>query len=264
MAPRIHPTACVEPGAELADGVVVGPFCYVGSAVRIGAGSQLLAHASVLGPAVLGRDNRIFPHATLGAEPQDKSFRGERTELCVGDGNVFREQVTVHRGTVKGGGVTRIGNRCLLMVGAHVAHDCMVADDVVLTNLTTLGGHVVVDANVVCGGHVAVAPFVRLGRGCFVAGGARVERDVPPFVIAQGDRARVRALNRVGLERLGAPEASRRALAAAFKRLYRAREPLATALAAVAADAADPLVLELVAFMQARLPRLSVVERESA
>ena len=121
MATQIHPTAVVEPGAELDHDVVVGPFCYVGPEVKIGAGSELLLHASVLGPTTLGRDNRVFPHATLGAEPQDRSYRGEPTLLSIGDGNVFREQVSVHRGTVKGGGCTRIADRCLLMVGAHVA-----------------------------------------------------------------------------------------------------------------------------------------------
>src|SRR5262249_13787968 len=153
--------------------------------------------------------NRIFPYATLGAPPQDKSHAGEATELVLGDDNVIREQATLHRGTAKGGGITRVGSRCLLMVGAHVAHDCELADDVVLTNLATLGGHVRVLANAVLGGHVAIAPFVRVGRGAFVAGGACVERDVPPFVIAAGDRARVRALNRVGLARMAVPDASR-------------------------------------------------------
>lgn len=245
--------------------MVVGPFCYVGPEVKIGAGSELLLHAPVLGPTTLGRDNRVFPHATLGAEPQDRSYRGEPTLLSIGDGNVFREQVSVHRGTVKGGGCTRIADRCLLMVGAHVAHDCVVESDAVLTNLTTLGGHVVVEPSVVCGGHVAVAPFVRLGRGCFVAGGARVERDVPPFVIAQGDRARVRALNRVGLERLGVPDASRKALERAFRLLWRSREPLAVALEQVHAELGqDELVAELVRFIRPRLPALAVVDRASA
>jgi UDP-N-acetylglucosamine acyltransferase len=178
---------------------------------------------------------------------------------------VFREQVSVHRGTDKGGGATRIADRCLLMVGAHVAHDCSVGSDVVLTNLATLGGHVVVESSVVCGGHVAVAPFVHLGRGCFVAGGAKVERDVPPFMIAQGDRARVRALNRVGLERLGTPEPSRAALAEAFRLLWRSKEPLAVALERVHAQLGEePLVAELVAFLRPRLPSLSVVDRASA
>jgi UDP-N-acetylglucosamine acyltransferase len=247
----VHPSAVVEPGAELEPGVVIGAFCFVGSGVRVGAGTELLAHATLLGPARLGRRNRIYPSAVIGAPPQDRSYGGEPTMLEVGDDNVFREQVTVHRGTLKGGGTTRIGSRCLLMVGAHVAHDATLEDDVVLTNLATLGGHCHVAANVVCGGHAAVAPFVRLGRGAFLAGGAMVERDVPPFVIAAGDRARVRALNRVGLVRMGVSESSRRALGRAFRLLYRGGEPLRAALDRTHAElGSDPYVAELVDFLR--------------
>jgi len=252
VSARVHPSAVVEPGAELGDDVVVGPFCYVGAGVELGAGSCLLSHVALLGPASLGRNNRVYPFATLGAPPQDRSWSGEPTRLEVGDDNVFREQVSVHRGTVKGGGTTRIGSRCLIMVGSHVAHDAVVADDVVLTNLATLGGHVVLGAGAVLAGHVAVAPFVRIGRSSFLAGGARVERDVPPFVIAAGDRARVRALNEIGLERGGVPDASRRALARAFRMIWRSGEPMARGIAAARAElGADPCVRELLDFLEA-------------
>lgn len=250
---RIHPSAVVDPGARLDSDVSVGPLCYVGADVEIGQGSELVAQVTVLGPATLGRNNRMFPQAVLGAEPQDRTYRGETTSLVIGDENVFREHVTVHRGTLKGGGVTRIGDRCLLMVGAHVAHDCLVADSVVLTNQCALGGHVQVGRSAVCGGMAAVAPFVRLGTACFLAGGAMVERDVPPFVIAAGDRARVRALNRVGLERLGVPMASQRALQQVFTALWRDRagRTFGEALATLAPELlADPHVAELVAFLR--------------
>jgi UDP-N-acetylglucosamine acyltransferase len=245
----VHPSAVVEPGAELGEGVVVGPFCHVAGGVQVGARSVLTSHVTLLGPGTsIGRDNRVFPGAVIGAPPQDKSHQGEPTRLEVGDENEIREQVTLHRGTVKGGGVTRVGSRCLLMVGAHVAHDCLLGDDVVLSNLTTLGGHVVVESHVVCGGHVAVQPFVRLGRGCFLAGGARVERDVPPFVIAAGDRARVRALNAVGLERMGVPPESRALLEQAFRLLFRRGQPLAEGMRwARASLVGDPWVNELLA-----------------
>lgn len=238
----------VEPGAELAAGVSVGPFCHVAAGVRIDQGTTLLAMVSVLGPGTrIGKNNRVFPGAVLGAPPQDKSFRGEPSSLQIGDDNEIREQVTMHRGTLKGGGVTRVGSRGLYMVGAHIAHDCTLGDDVVLTNLATLGGHVVVEDHVVCGGQVAVQPFVRLGRGCFLAGGAKVERDVPPFVIAAGDRARVRALNRVGLERMGVPEASREALKRAFRGLWHKGRPFAEGVRLVQAELGDdPYVAELV------------------
>ncbi len=251
MPAKVHPSAVVEANVELADGVRIGPLCYVGAGVRIGEDTELVAQATVLGPARIGSRNRIFPHATLGAPPQDKSYRDEATELVVGDDNVFREQATVHRGTKKGTGVTRIGSRCLFMVGAHVAHDCAVADDVVLTNQATLGGHVQVASNVVCGGFAAVAQYKKLGRGCFLAGGAMVERDVPPFVIAAGDRARVRALNLVGLRRMAVPEPSLHLLERAFRMLYRAGQPLSLAVAAVRAElASDPYVGELLDFLE--------------
>jgi UDP-N-acetylglucosamine acyltransferase len=155
---------------------------------------------------------------------------------------------------VKGGGTTRIGARCLLMVGAHVAHDCVLGDDVVLTNLTTLGGHVRVDASAVCGGAVAVQPFVHLGRACFLAGGAMVERPVPPFTIAAGDRARVRAVNRVGLRRVSVPSSSRQALERAFRMLWRSGETLERGVTAARAElGADPFVAELVDFVELEL-----------
>jgi UDP-N-acetylglucosamine acyltransferase len=249
---RIHPTAVIESGAVLAEDVRIGPFCYVGDGVELGSGSVLLAHACVLGPTRIGKNNRIYPYAVLGAAPQDRTFSGEASQLLIGDENVFREQVTVHRGTAKGGAVTRIGSHCWLLVGAHVAHDCLLEDGVVLTNLTSLAGHVQVEAGAVCGGYVAVAPFARLGSACFVAGGSRVERDIPPFVIASGDRARVRALNRVGLERAGVPISSRQALKRAFRMIWRSNQPLARALPAVRAElGGDPYVLQLLEFMLA-------------
>lgn len=225
----------------------MGPFCWVAAGVRIGEGCELLGHVTVLGPGTrMGRRNRVFPGAVIGAPPQDKSYEQEPSVLEIGDDNQIREQVTLHRGTLKGGGVTRIGSRCLFMVGAHVAHDCAVGDDVILTNLATLGGHVTVEDHVVCGGHVAVQPFVRLGRGCFLAGGAKVERDVPPFVIAAGDRARVRALNQVGLQRMGVPEASRKALDAAFRLIWSKRVPLAEGVRRAKAElGSDAYVQEL-------------------
>ncbi len=250
MTSTVHPTAVVAADAQLEDDVVVGPFCYVGPGVRLGAGTELVAHVSILGPTRMGTLNKVFPYATLGAEPQDKSHDNEPTRLEIGDRNVFREQVTVHRGTAKGAGVTKIGDDTWLLVGAHVAHDCVVGNRVVLTNMTTLGGHVSVFDNVVCGGHVAVAPFVRLGRGAFIAGGACVERDVPPFMTAAGDRARVRSLNTVGLERMGVAVDRRRLLKKAFRMLYRASVPLSQALPAVREElGSEPLVLELVEFL---------------
>jgi UDP-N-acetylglucosamine acyltransferase len=248
---QIHPTALVSAKARLANDVEVGPLCVIGDDVEIGAGTRLIASCVVLGPARLGEGNVIFPYAVLGAEPQDRSHAGQATSLEIGHRNTFREHVTVHRGTLKDQGVTRIGSDCLLMVGTHVAHDVVVGDAVTLANGTLLAGHVHVDSRVTMGGRAAVAPFVRIGEGAFVAAGAMVETDVPPFLIVAGDRARVRALNRVGLRRQGVPEVSRRALAKAFRVLFRPSVPRSESLRAVPAEVADdPYVRKLVVFLE--------------
>ncbi len=246
---EVHATAVVSPRASLADGVVVGPLCIVGDDVELGPDCRLLASCTVLGPTRLGPGNVVHPYAVLGGDPQDRSHTGQTTRLEIGARNVFREHVTVHRGTAKDHGTTRIGGDSLFMAGAHVAHDAVIGDGVTLANGTLLGGHVVVGDRVTTGGRAAIAPFVRIGEGAFVAAGAMVEIDVPPFVIVAGDRARVRALNRVGLRRQGVPDGSRRALAAAFRTLF-GGAPRAESLRAVPDDlACDPYVQKLVGFL---------------
>jgi UDP-N-acetylglucosamine acyltransferase len=247
----IHPTAIVEPGARLGEGVVVGPFAIVEAGAAVGARSVIDAHAIVRSGATLGEDNHVHPFAIVGDAPQDRRHAGEATRLEVGRGNVFREHVTAHRGTAPGGGVTRIGDGCLFMAGAHVAHDCKIGDGATLANATLLGGHVELGAHVVTGGQVAIAPFVKVGERAFLAGGAMVERDVPPFVIAAGDRARVRALNKVGLERGGVPEVSRAALERAFRAIFRGETSQALAAATLVEDP-DPFVRALARFVTAR------------
>lgn len=251
MARDIHPTAVVDPGAELGDDVQIGPYCVIGASVCLGSGTRLIAHVTVLGPCELGVRNEVYPFAVLGAAPQDRSFKNEPTRLVIGDENIIREHVTVHRGTTKQLGVTRIGNGTMLMVGAHVAHDVVVGDHATLTNGTMLGGHVSVGPWAVTGGGVAVAPFVRIGESTFLAGGAMVERDVPPFLIAAGDRATVRAVNRVGLTRRAVPESSRSAIKRAFRMLYRSPQPRSDALVAVEAElGGDPFVARIISFLR--------------
>ncbi|MBI2391731.1 MAG: acyl-ACP--UDP-N-acetylglucosamine O-acyltransferase [Deltaproteobacteria bacterium] len=244
----IHPTAIVDRGAEIAESAEIGPYCVVGAEVVIGEGARLRAHVTVEGPTRLGARVEVHPFAALGGPPQDKRYAGEPTRLEIGDDTVVREHVTVHRGTLKGGGVTRIGARTLLMAGVHVAHDAQVGDDCTLAGATLLAGHVILEEGVVTGGAAAFAQFVHVGAMAFVAAGARVEHDVPPFHIAQGDRARVRALNLVGLERRGVPPASRAALQTAHRQLYRSGRPIDTAAAQV--DASDPYVQRLLAFVR--------------
>jgi len=251
MSADVHQTALVSPKAEMAPGASVGPYCIVGDGVRIGTGTRLVAHCVVMGPATLGEHNTVFPFAVLGGDPQDRSYAGEATGLEIGSHNVFREHVTVHRGTAKGKGVTRVGSHCLIMAASHIAHDVEVGDDVTLVNATLLGGHVTLEDHVTTGGQAAIAPFVRVGESAFIAAGAMVERDVPPFVIAQGDRARVRALNRVGLGRRAIPEPSRRALEKAFRMLFRGSTVRAEALETVAREMGDdPYVATMVAFLR--------------
>ncbi|MDI1431779.1 acyl-ACP--UDP-N-acetylglucosamine O-acyltransferase [Polyangium sorediatum] len=253
MAVSIHPLAHVDPGAKLGVDVVVGPFAVIEGDCEIGDGCRVEAHAVIAAGSRIGRRNVVHSFAVIGGAPQDRRYAGEPTTLVVGDDNVFREHVTAHRGTGHGGGVTRIGSAGLFMVGVHVAHDVVVGDRVTLANGTLLAGHVVLGDHVVTGGHVAVAPFVRVGARAFLAGGSMVERDVPPFVIAEGNRARVRALNRVGLERTGVPLESRVALKRAFRALFVGELPRAEALARLE-SVSDPFVRELVAFLRA-LPR---------
>jgi UDP-N-acetylglucosamine acyltransferase len=246
----VHPLAVVAPGAELADGVVVGPFAVVEPGASIGAGTRLDAHAVVRSGTRLGARNAVHPFAVIGGDPQERSYAGEPTRLEIGEGNTFREHVTVHRGSVKGGGVTRVGSFSLFMAGAHVAHDCVLGDRLELANNVLLAGHVALGDHVVVGGGAAVAPFVEVGQRAFVAAGSMVEHDVPPFVIVAGDRARVRALNRIGLARSGAAEASRAALERAFRAIFRSGIPRAQAAAELTGDL-DPLVRELASFVVA-------------
>jgi UDP-N-acetylglucosamine acyltransferase len=244
----VHPLALVAPDAELGPGVTVGPFAIVEPGVVIGEGSRVDAHAVVRSGTRMGARNVIHAFAVIGGDPQERVYAGEPTRLEIGDGNTFREHVTVHRGGGKGEGLTRVGDGSLFMVGVHVAHDCVVGDRLELANNTLLGGHARLGDGVVTGGAAAIGPFVRVGARAFVAAGSMVESDVPPFVIAAGDRARVRALNRVGLERSSVPEASRAALERAFRAIFRGGEPRAAAAARFTGDD-DPLVRELAVFV---------------
>lgn len=245
MTARVHPTAVVDPSVVLGDDVEVGAYSVVGAGVSLGRGVRLGAHVVVEGPTTLEERVQVFPFAVLGTAPQDRSYAGESTTLRVGAETIVREHVTLHRGTRKDRGHTDVGARCLLMVGVHVAHDAVIGDDCTIANAVQISGHVVLEDGVVVGGVAAFAPFVRVGTLAFVAAGARVEQDVPPYHVAQGDRARVRALNVVGLARNGVPEEP---LLAAHRILYRSGLPRAHALEHLAGDP-DPSVRRLVAFL---------------
>jgi UDP-N-acetylglucosamine acyltransferase len=229
---RVDPRACVDPRAELGVAVEVGPFAVVGPGVQVGDGTSIGAHATVLGPSRIGAGCRIHAHAVLGGPPQDLRHRGEPTTLHVGERTEVREFATLNRGTARDRGDTSVGARVLVMAYAHVAHDCVVDDDVVLANGAMLAGHVRIGRHAILGGLCAVGQHLRVGESAFVAAGAMVERDVPPFHVVGGDRARVRGINRVGLARRGFPPSVLAALRRAHRLLVRSRDPLDRRLAA--------------------------------
>ncbi len=248
---RIHPTAIVEPGAELATGVVVGPYSLIGSSVTIGPGSEIGAHVVLEGRVSLGARCRIGHGALIGGVPQDFKFReGLPVGVDVGDDTVIREYVTVHRATHEGRD-TRIGSRCLVMVSSHVAHDCVVGDEVIIINYAGLSGHVTVEDRATIGGLTGIHPFTRIGTYAYVGGCAKVTQDVPPFVMADGVPATARAVNVIGMRRGGVDGEGRRQVRAAFRILYRSGLAPATAVARLRAElGGHPLVARLADFIE--------------
>lgn len=247
----IHPTAVVDPRAELGSGVEVGPFAVVGPDVVIGEGTVLMSHAVVERWTRIGRRCRVHPFATLGGAPQDLKYRGEETWLELGDETVVREAATLNRGTVGGLGKTVVGSRCLLMAYAHVAHDCVLGDQVILANAATLAGHVTVEDHVILGGLAAVQQFVRLGAHSFVGGTSGVNQDVPPFMLVSGVPASNHGLNLVGLKRRGFSDEAIRALKRAHQTIFRSGLTLARAIEQVRAEQAGvPEVTRLVEFIE--------------
>jgi len=250
----IHPTAIIESGAELADDVEVGPYTVIGAGVQLHTGVKVGSHAVLKGPSVIGEGTRIYHHAVIGEDPQDKKYEGEASRLVIGNNNTFREFTTVHRGTSQGAGETRIGDNNLLMAYAHVAHDCTIGDLCVLANAAQLGGHVEVANGAIIGGLVGVHQHCRIGRSAMLGGGAKAAQDVPPFTIAQGDRARLFGLNIVGLRRAGFGLDTLSGLKGAYRELFHHGHglPLRIALEQVREVYAEvPEVGELVAFIEA-------------
>jgi UDP-N-acetylglucosamine acyltransferase len=248
----IDPSARVASTADLASDVEVGAYAIIGPQVQIDSGTWIGPHALVNGPSRIGKRNKIYQFASIGDAPQDKKYAGEPTRLEVGDDNVFRECVTVNRGTTKDQGVTRIGNDNLFMAYAHVAHDCVIGSHCVLANLATLGGHVVLGDFVHMGGFSGVHQFCKVGSHAFIANNAAVTRDVPPFVMAVGQPAEPHSVNSIGLARRGYTPEQVRNVKNAFRTLYRSDLKLADALAQLRAQAATAVeIQELVSFVDA-------------
>lgn len=239
----IHPSASIDPAARLGAGVRVGAFTSIGADVEIGDGCVIGPHSSILGPTRLGRDNHILGHAAVGGDPQDKKYKGERTELVIGDGNTIREFVTLNRGTGEGGGVTRIGDDNWLLAYTHVAHDCVVGDHCVFSNNSTLAGHVQVGDWVIMSGFAGVHQFCRIGAHAFLGMGVLISGDVPPYTMVAGEsQGRPRGINSEGLKRRGFDADRISAIKRAYRTLFVAGLPLAEAkqqLAEQARDSAD-------------------------
>ncbi len=250
MSELIHPTAVIDPRAELAAGVRVGAYAVVGAHVTIGEGCEIGSSAQVEGPIVLGRENRIFPHACIGFEPQDLKYQGEETRLQIGCGNTFREFCTIHRGTDKGGGITTIGDDNLFMAYAHVAHDCHVGDRTVFSNGGTLAGHVDVHDDAVVGAYSAVHQHCRVGRHAYIGGYSVITQDALPFVKTVGHRPAVYGLNKVGLERKGFDAETLKRLEVALRVLLRSGLSTSSALERLRLDHSDGAeVDELIEFV---------------
>ena len=249
-AGSIDPRAAIAVGAKLAPDVEVGAYAIIGPDVEIGAGTIVGPHAIVTGWTKLGSHNRIFQFASIGDAPQDKKYAGEPTRVEIGDRNVFREYVTVNRGTTHDKGITRVGSDNLFMASSHIAHDCIVGSHCVFANLATLGGHVEVDDHVILAGFTGVHQFCKIGAHAFIANNTAVTRDVPPYVMAVGHPAEPHSINATGLSRRGFSPEQVRNIKNAFRTLYREGLPLETAIGRLReAAATQPELVPFVEFI---------------
>jgi UDP-N-acetylglucosamine acyltransferase len=248
---RIHPSSIVDAGAELADGVEIGPFCVVGPHVRLGDGVVLRSHAVVTGHTEVGAGSMIFPFTTVGEIPQDVKYKGEPTRLTIGARNMIREQVSIHPGTPSGGGTTIVGDDNLILVNVHIGHDCRIGSHVILANNVMLAGHVVVEDYAYLAGGVAVQQFVRVGESVMVGGMSGLMQDAAPFTLVNGYPARVVKMNRINLERRGFDEKKIDAVERAFRIVFREGLPAQAAYAKVRAELPDSAEADrMVAFLE--------------
>jgi len=266
MSVSVHPTSVVSEKAELGENVCIGPFCVIDEHVRVGDGTQLISHVVLSGHTTLGKNNRIFPFASLGHEPQDLKYHGEPSEVVIGDGNTIRENVTINPGTEGGGMMTRLGNNNLLMAYSHVAHDCLLADDIVMANCATLAGHVHVDDGVIIGGMSAIHQFLRIGRYAMIGGMSGIVKDVPPFCLtAGGYRPGLAGLNLVGLKRQGLGLERIRTLKEVYRILLQSNDSLDQRLAEAKVLAeGDDLAEHLVEFVNTSKKGLTVHRRDQS
>ena len=217
----IHNTAIIDPKAKISSGVSIGAFTVIGPNVEIGENTIIQSHVSIIGNTKVGKNNKIYPFASIGNDPQDLKFDGEVTKLEIGDNNKIREYVTVNPGTKGGGGLTKIGNNCLFMVSSHIAHDCLVEDNVILANNVPLGGHAHIEENVIIGGNSAVQQFTRVGKSSMIGGMCGVVRDIIPYAMVHGNRSILQGLNLIGLRRKNIPNKEILVLTEAYKEIFK-------------------------------------------
>ncbi|MEG6509643.1 acyl-ACP--UDP-N-acetylglucosamine O-acyltransferase [Methyloligella sp. 2.7D] len=262
---QIHATAVIEPGAKIGADVEIGPFCVVGPEVELDDRVRLHSHVVVEGKTAIGAGCEIYPFSSIGHSPQDQKYRGETSRLTIGEDTVIREHVTINPGTEGGGLLTSVGSHCLIMVGAHIAHDCRIGDHVILVNNATLAGHVTVEDHVIVGGLSAIHQFVRIGAGAFIGGMSGVERDVIPFGMAIGNRAVLGGLNLVGLKRRKLPREQIHGLRQAYRALFAEEGTLMERCETVEAEFADnPLVAQVIAFIRSNSDRSFCVPAHGA
>ncbi len=236
MPVTIHPTAIVHPGAALGNDVEIGPYAIIEDKVTIGDRCRIESHAQILSHTTMGSDNEVFSFASVGGTPQDLKFQGEESYLVIGNNNSIREYVTLHRGTKGGGGVTKIGDNCLLMAYVHVAHDCTLGNNVILSNAAMLAGHIEIGDSAVIGGMSGVHQFVRIGECAFLGAMSGLGMDLPPYMLASGSRARLMGPNAIGLKRHGVTPEVISALRTAYKRIWRSEIPRKDALDEIASE----------------------------
>ncbi|MCB1681611.1 MAG: acyl-ACP--UDP-N-acetylglucosamine O-acyltransferase [Rhodospirillales bacterium] len=249
MSQTIHPTAIVSPKAEIPEEIMIGPYCVIGPDVRLGKGVRLVSHVYIEGATTIGENTIVYPFASLGTPPQDLKYAGEKSELIIGKNNTIREHVTMNPGTQQGAMKTIIGDNGLFMMATHVAHDCVIGNNVIMANNATLGGHVHIGDFAVLGGLSAVHQFVRIGSHAIVGGMSGVENDVIPFGRVKGERAFLAGLNLIGLERRGFTKDKIKNLQRAFNQMFGDEGTLDQRIEMVAADfAEDDLIMSVITF----------------
>ncbi|MEX0286376.1 MAG: acyl-ACP--UDP-N-acetylglucosamine O-acyltransferase [Paracoccaceae bacterium] len=261
MTATIHPTAIVEDGAQLGDGVVIGPYATIGAEVVLGDRVEVKSHGVVTGKTTVGEETVIFSFAVVGEIPQDLKFDGEETTLVIGKRNRIREHATLHTGTAGGGGVTRVGDDCLLMGGCHIAHDVQLGNRIVVANHTGVAGHAIIEDDVIIGGLSGIHQFVRVGRGAIIGGMTRVTRDIIPFGLVQNASGELEGLNLIGLKRRGFSREDISEIRAAFAALGKGEGTFMERANRLDAESENALVKEITAFVLADTDRSYLVPR---